>query len=483
MANIFSDNFNRSDSSSLGGDWNEDGGDLQVKSNKLSNVSISINTVIATAVGGTPSSADYSVSADVQHKTNTNPISSVGLIGRMTSTAVFYHGRINYNGLATALQLYVFNSGATLLGSYAGDRSLDTEYNIKLQMEGSTIKFFQAGVERISVTNSALTSIGEAGVRAFVDGDTGTDGLTWDNFSIDTVGGTAHEEEYVETVTLVDTVSKLPNRVLTEAVALVDVLAKSPSRILSDTLTLADTVIKTGSRAFSEAVSLVDSVASSLLRSATLEDTVSLEDTIQKSQSRTLTDAVSLVDSVLRTTSRTLSDAVTLVDTNLKRAARTLSEEISLNDTVTSAKVAVKELLESLSLADTIDRTITKVYSESVTLVDTVNKTTARIFTDALELVDNVAKMPAKVFAEAVTLVDSFARITEVFYELTLSEIINVTDSISKRIAKTFTEEISINDTLTRSIKWFRRIGASWYNKAGGWYTKLTNSWKQTLEE
>lgn len=108
-----------------------------------------------------PASADYDVSATVQ-------MSSAGivfaLVGRASKTAnTMYAARFNAN----ALQLYKFVAGvATQLGSDVTQSvSFNTDYVLKLSMSGTTIKLFWDGVEKISVTDSAIGATGYGGIR------------------------------------------------------------------------------------------------------------------------------------------------------------------------------------------------------------------------------------------------------------------------------------------------------------------------------
>lgn len=331
--------------------------------------------------------------------------------------------------------------------------------------------------------------------------------------------GTEYDETYSETITLVDT------------------LGKSQSRILNEAVTVVDSIIKAGSRAFSEAITLVDTFIGARLRSTELTEEIDIVDTVQKSQSRTLTEAIPIVDTIIRSSSRLFTETVTIVDTVLKNTARTLSEAVPIADLVTGAKVTLKELSETVTIQDSIVRTISKLNSEVITIVDTLNRSIARTLTQSITIVDTILKTPSKVLSETVTVVDSIVRSTtktltqvitvvdailrvpnrsftenititdvlqktssrilsevvtivdtvvgtaNIVYERTFSEVVTVTDTLVKTIMRTFTENISIHDTFIKFTNWFNRTSTSWYNKAGGWYTKLANSWKQTLEE
>lgn len=162
MAVIFSDNFNRSDSSDLGSNWTEDTGDAKIQGNEIETNTTGANT-IATATGGTPSGADYSVQAVV----NTNSTAHCGVVARFANTTNMYLLRMRHWWGGGALELLVLDSvgGDDTLGSHVPGGDIGgTDYTIKLEVTGTTIKGYLNGTERISVTNSVHTATGEAGI-------------------------------------------------------------------------------------------------------------------------------------------------------------------------------------------------------------------------------------------------------------------------------------------------------------------------------
>lgn len=161
----FTDDFNRADSTNLGANWTEDAQDMAIASNRLVNNTTNKSGHVSTATGFTPADADYLIQAIVQIKNVGGNISATGVIGRMTDTTHFYMCRT----VTTGLQLYKFNGGATLLGSYATTINLGTDYTVKLTMEGTALKGYLDGTERISTTDSDLSSVGLGGVRMFPD--------------------------------------------------------------------------------------------------------------------------------------------------------------------------------------------------------------------------------------------------------------------------------------------------------------------------
>jgi len=181
-ATLFSDDFNRADNDLLGGNWVERGGsDFDIVTNRVEYITYAgaSHAVVYNPTGIT--GADYTVQAVVNSVTgNTHN----GVCGRRVnfggldsnSYTAFIHESNNF--------LYLFKkvSGTwTELGSYAVAINPGTDYTVKLSMQGTTIKAFLDGVERISVTDTALSAAGDA----CIDGDESSAGTRWDNFLVE----------------------------------------------------------------------------------------------------------------------------------------------------------------------------------------------------------------------------------------------------------------------------------------------------------
>jgi hypothetical protein len=111
---------------------------------------------------GVPASADYAVSATVRP---VSLINTAGVVGRLNTAAdTCYHAR--YGSADGAWQIFKFVAGvATKLGEYVSTAVVGTNYDLRLEMRGTSIKLYLDGVERVSATDSAITAAGRAGVR------------------------------------------------------------------------------------------------------------------------------------------------------------------------------------------------------------------------------------------------------------------------------------------------------------------------------
>lgn len=178
MANIFFDDFNRADNTSLGANWSEVAGDLEIISNTVQNRTAV--EAVATYTG-TITPSDYSVSTIAQTVTGTS--NNAGIIGRYVDINNFYYLRILQG---TGFQLFKKVGGATTqLGStYSTTITNGVPHTIKLEMIGSTINGYYDDVLRITVTDTAFASAGKAGIR--INNGLANSGQV-DDFSIDEI--------------------------------------------------------------------------------------------------------------------------------------------------------------------------------------------------------------------------------------------------------------------------------------------------------
>jgi hypothetical protein len=136
-------------------------------------------------------SADYEVRADFVPRTSTTD--QTGLVGRCSTSADTMY-MLRYHGGLGSWDLLKFVAGtATTLGSYSQSLTVDQAYAIRLRMVGQTISAFVDGVERITATDSAITTAGVAGVRFAGGAGTDTTGQHLDNFQVWAVAGDQQE--------------------------------------------------------------------------------------------------------------------------------------------------------------------------------------------------------------------------------------------------------------------------------------------------
>jgi hypothetical protein len=184
----FTDDFNRSDSSNLGANWVEVSGDWSIISNQLSSGN-SGGTIIlraATAMATSDNSAQVTIAA-------TGAVSH-GVWCRGNST--FTQGYLWRND-GTSWNLFSNVGGSfTSIGSFAGAAVAGDV--AKIQAVGSTIKGLVNGIERVSVTNTAVTTGTSVGIRA-----ESTNLLRFDDFTgADVTSGVTGDAALSSTATL-----------------------------------------------------------------------------------------------------------------------------------------------------------------------------------------------------------------------------------------------------------------------------------------
>lgn len=167
-ATLAYDDFNRTASTNLGPNWSEISGGWECISGadlRLVNHNAADDVVAwITSLGANPS-ADYDIEADC-HFFSGGGGGGVGPAGRITNINNYYF--IQNDVSADEFAIFKKVSGSyTELGVYSTTIADSTWYNIKLSMVGSSLKGYLNGVERVSVTDSAITVTGYPGLRGF----------------------------------------------------------------------------------------------------------------------------------------------------------------------------------------------------------------------------------------------------------------------------------------------------------------------------
>jgi hypothetical protein len=115
----------------------------------------------------TPATADYEVSTWIDIRSKDTQTIQNGPAGRMSASADTYYYARYTEGATPGFSLFKRVAGtATQLGSTFTNTLWDGQWvKLTLSMQGSTIKMIVNATERVSVTDSAITAAGKAGVR------------------------------------------------------------------------------------------------------------------------------------------------------------------------------------------------------------------------------------------------------------------------------------------------------------------------------
>jgi len=164
----FADDFNRANSTDLGAGWVEVSGDWSIVSNQLSPGSAG-GTIILRAAGAMDSSDHYA-----QVTIAATAAVSQGVWARGNSN--ISQGYLWRNN-GTSWDLFQVVGGSfTVIGTYTAAAAPGDV--AKVQVVGSTIKGFVNGVQRVSVTDTAVTTGTSVGIRGESSGS-----LRYDDFS------------------------------------------------------------------------------------------------------------------------------------------------------------------------------------------------------------------------------------------------------------------------------------------------------------
>jgi RHS repeat-associated protein len=177
-----SDDFNRANSTSLGNNWTERAGDLEITNNLLLNVNTATDN-IATLCG---TYTNVLASSQVQIASGSGTVSVGARLGGYSGgiPSQGYVAEIASDGTVNLYRVDNFTS----LGSYTiSGFSLGTWYTLGLRANGSSISVEINGNAVIGpVTNTAFTS-GDVGMWSYSPSSNGSH--RFDNFSITVLGG------------------------------------------------------------------------------------------------------------------------------------------------------------------------------------------------------------------------------------------------------------------------------------------------------
>lgn len=236
------DDFNRADSTNLGANWVEVSGDWSIISNQLSSGNaggtIAIRTTTAMATNDNSAQVTIAATAAVSH----------GVFCR--GNTGFTQGYLWRND-GTSWNLFSNVGGSfTSIGSFAGAAAAGDV--AKVQAVGTTIKGFVNGIQRVSVTDTAVTTGTSVGLRA-----ESTSALRFDDFTAaDIATGTTGDAALSGTATL--SASGLRATTGSSALAATATLSTSGLRATAGDTTLPSTASLTadGIRATSGTASL-----------------------------------------------------------------------------------------------------------------------------------------------------------------------------------------------------------------------------------
>jgi hypothetical protein len=178
----------------------------------------------------------------------------------------------------------------------------------------------------------------------------------------------AWKKELSDTVSVSDSLAKLPGKILADTVATADAMVKKPAKILADSATTADVIAKQPRKSLADTQSLSDAILAQRLVVKLLADTVSVADAISKTALKLMPDTQSLVDAFTKRPAKSLADSVTTADGIAKTAAKALADTQGVTDAV--AKKPSKGLADTATVADAIYKLTHKLLADTVSVLD-----------------------------------------------------------------------------------------------------------------
>jgi len=168
------DSFDRANSTSLGSDWTEDYGDWAIVSNN-----VRCNTTAGAYrklrwVGTALDSANYSV--EVIARSGGSAVGVGPAVRLAASSTVTYYAYMVFGGDTTWLvEITAGGENVLDLGSAV---SANTNYTLRLEVDGSTLRGYLNGVLDVEATDASLAA-GGPGIAAYGGNDANTYVTTW----------------------------------------------------------------------------------------------------------------------------------------------------------------------------------------------------------------------------------------------------------------------------------------------------------------
>lgn len=189
MATLFSDNFNRADSGDLGANWTDWEGvganKAGIRSNAFCNYDFATNAGVVSAYDNTViSSGNYTLSVDLEYQ-QTGAVADYWVepymrdqstSGSKFSDLYFLYVQ-NYPSPSARVEVYllkrVSGSQSQIGSTYTNNTPPSAgNHTYKISGNGTTLKAYMDGVERISGTDSSFSTEGKHGIRTATNGTT-----------------------------------------------------------------------------------------------------------------------------------------------------------------------------------------------------------------------------------------------------------------------------------------------------------------------
>lgn len=172
MTILFTDDFDRGDSASLGAAWVEDADNYEIFSNEVRSDLDFVNNTSGTSawVTSLAARADATVQALLKSSVVGTNFARFGLVARRTASDTFYGFRVAPNA-GNGQMIKVVGGVQTNLGIgfSVGDNLV--YHSFRFEVFGTSLKVYRDGVLRESLTDSSISAAGRVGLLLSGDAD------------------------------------------------------------------------------------------------------------------------------------------------------------------------------------------------------------------------------------------------------------------------------------------------------------------------
>ena len=152
---------------------------------------------------------------------------------------------------------------------------------------------------------------------------------------------------------------------------------------LADTVSVSDTITKTPEKSVTETLSLNEKTATKSITKH-LADTASVTDAIYKTPAKTVADTVSISDKISKIPMKKLADTLSMYDSLAKSVVKKIVDSLLMSDTI--YKLAFKCFSDQVIITDAVVREITKKIFDTINVSDTLHRGTAKTLTEKISL-------------------------------------------------------------------------------------------------
>lgn len=273
-------------------------------------------------------------------------------------------------------------------------------------------------------------------------------------------GSNAFTVSLTEALSLVDTTTNSPSRIINEGITLIDNLIKGPNKKRTETITLTEKLPKTNTRVKSETITLTESIKKD--GTTRKEEGIIINDSVTgiKVQLFDVLDELGIVDLYNSSVVKTLIDSITTGDLLEKVAGyfKDLSDSIGLSESYSYIQAIILTFLESILNSEVFIKNTGKVENEEITAEDsiTLTKMFEKLVSDTLEIAETIIKGIQNI------------RIDSIFLESSVKRVYNGLVVIWNKATKKIAEWLK-NDSATT-------IWSKIVNNLTNWSKKETNS-------